>query len=805
MNLKQTTVALTMLALLADYATSQESYKKPPKAIQDILDAPATPVVSLNPTRDRLLLIHSERYPRIADLAAPMLGLAGVRINPQTNGPHLAPRGHDAIIRTIADGKEVRIVLPDQPRAGQFSWSPDGKLVAFLNTRENGIDLWIADARTGQSRKVPGVQINDAFGEAVQWMPGSESLLVRAVPADRPQPPVKPRVPVGPVIQESQSKNAPVRTFQDLLQSPHDETLFDYYGTSQLVLVDARALTAKKVGKPRILASFNPSPDGRHVLVTAIHRPYSYLLTAQSFPRTIEVWDISGQPIHTVADLPLADQVPIEGVRTGPRNVRWRATEPATLVWIEALDEGDPRKKVPHRDRLLMLKAPFTSSPTEVARLEHRFQGLSWLERDGLALVQEYDRDRRWSRTWLLNFNDQDKPPRLIWDRSIQDRYGDPGSPVTKRLPSGEAVVRQMGNSIFLNGAGASPSGNRPFLDRFDLTTLKPERLFQSDADCLESVVAILTDDASEFITRHESPTAPPNYFIRSLSKGRHTALTNFPDPAPQLRGIKKQLVTYRRPDGVQLSFTLYLPPGYQQGTRLPTVVWAYPREFNDPSTAGQVVGSPNRFTNIGGISHLFFLLQGYAVLDDATMPVVGDPETVNNTFIEQIVASAKAAIDKATEMGVTDPNRVGVGGHSYGAFMTANLLAHSDLFRAGIARSGAYNRTLTPFGFQSERRTLWEAPDIYFKLSPFLYAHKIKEPLLLIHGELDSNPGTFPIQSERLYHAIRGNGGHVRFVSLPYENHGYSARESVEHTLYEMIEWFDKHVKGAGQPGPDR
>jgi len=286
---------------------------------------------------------------------------------------------------------------------------------------------------------------------------------------------------------------------------------------------------------------------------------------------------------------------------------------------------------------------------------------------------------------------------------------------------------------------------------------------------------------------------------LRSTANSQNAQkITNFSDPASQLRGIKKQLVKYKRADGVDLSFTLYTPPNYKEGTRLPTLVWAYPLEFTDASVAGQVSGSTNRFTSIGGISHLFFLLNGYAVLDNATMPVVGDPETVNDTFIKQINDSAKAAIDKAVKMGVTDPERVGVGGHSYGAFMTANLLAHSDLFRAGIARSGAYNRTLTPFGFQGERRNFWEATELYTKISPFFYANKINEPILLIHGEADNNTGTFPIQSERLFAALQGTGGTARLVMLPHESHGYAGRESVEHTLYEMISWFDKYVKNA-------
>jgi dipeptidyl aminopeptidase/acylaminoacyl peptidase len=393
----------------------------------------------------------------------------------------------------------------------------------------------------------------------------------------------------------------------------------------------------------------------------------------------------------------------------------------------------------------------------------------------------------------------------LVSDLNVNDRYNDIGQPVSKLLPNGRNVIRQNGDEIFLTGTGASPQGDRPFFRRMNLKTLKTVEIWRSGNDEYEAFLGMVDDNGMNFLTRKESITEPPNVYLRQVCpQGQictalaYRQITEFKDPTPQLRGIKKQLVKYKRADGVDLSFTLYLPPNYKEGTRLPTVVWAYPLEFTDASTAGQVSGSTNRFTQIGGISHLFFLLQGYAVLDDTTMPVVGDPLTVNDTFIKQIVDSAKAAIDKGVEMGVVDPDRVGVGGHSYGAFMTANLLAHSDLFRAGIARSGAYNRTLTPFGFQSERRTFWEAPELYEKVSPFFYADKIKDPILLIHGEADNNQGTFPIQSERLFAAISGTGGTARLVMLPLEAHGYAAKESTEHTLYEMVNWFDKYVKNA-------
>jgi len=468
------------------------------------------------------------------------------------------------------------------------------------------------------------------------------------------------------------------------------------------------------------------------------------------------------------------------------------------LMWVEALDKGDLKNKVPNRDRLVALKAPFTGEPREVIKTEQRFGGLQFYEKGGRALVSDTERQTRRVRTFQIEIDDPGVKPKMIWSRNSQDRYKDPGSPMMKRLPTGGSVILQDGDNIFLTGNGASPKGDHPFLDRYNIVSGETKRLFQCDDDHYEEVDALLDDHGTTFLTRRESPTEPPNYYIRTVD-GKMTAMTKFPDPQPVFRQIKKQLVTYKRADGVPLSFELYLPPDYKPGTRLPTLVWAYPREFNDADTAGQVSGSSKRFTQVSGYSQLFHVLDGFAVLDNAAMPVVGDPDTVNDTYIKQIVDDAKAAIDKATEMGVTDPARVGVGGHSYGGFMTANLLAHCDLFKAGIAESGAHNRTLTPFGFQSERRTIWQAPDVYMKMSPFMYADKIKTPMLLIHGEADDNDGTFPIQSDRMYQAIRGNGGVARLVFLPNEAHGYRGKETIEHVLWEKITWLNKYVKNAG------
>ena len=795
----------TLLLCLAGLACADEAYRKPPKEVLDVLNAPASPRAAVSPAHTDVLLAEPMRYPPIADYGQPMLRLAGIRINPKNNGPHRPALYLSLALERVDDGAVIRIKLPPDAKITMPKWSPDGKQFAFTNAATNAIELWIGEAATGRAYKVDGVRVNSVLTPSFPGRPDSvyrwmdnRRLLVQTVPAGRGAPPAEAEIPKGPHIQESIGRTGPVRTYEDMLQNAHDEDLFDYYATAQLAIVDTGSGRVQSYGKPAVFEKVDAAPDGQHVLVARVHKPYSYLHPYSDFAKDVEVWNAAGGVAYKVASLPLEDRVPIDGVAIGPRDYEWRPTEPATLFWVEAMDGGNPKEKVPHRDRIVMLKAPFNSQPQEVYKTEQRFRGLEFGEKNGTTFVQDYERNKRWGRMFYLT-SDHPSEPKLLWSLNVQDRYHSPGTPALKMLPNGRLVIREAGDSILLTGLGASPQGDRPFLDKMNLDTGQTERLFHSSADAYETVVSILDDNGTKILTERESPNNPPNYFVRTL--GDHPsekALTHYADPAPVLHGIAKQLVTYKRQDGVPLSFTLYLPPGYKQGTRLPTVVWAYPLEYNDADTAGQITGSVQRFTTITGPSHLFFLLRGYAILDNAAMPVIGDPETVNNTYLEQIVMDAKAAIDKAVEMGVTDRDRVGVGGHSYGAFMTANLLSHSNLFRAGIARSGAYNRTLTPFGFQTERRTLWESPDVYLRMSPFLHADKIKVPILMIHGEADDNTGTFPIQSERMYQAIRGNGGTVRLVMLPAEAHGYAARESIEHTLYEMITWFDKYVKNA-------
>ncbi len=783
-------------------SATDTGYRLPPKEVVEIINAKPAPSVSFSPDKKWMLLVERDAMPTIKDMSRRMLRLAGLRIDPKYNNRFQTSYNRGFQLKKVdsgAEGKPVyEIQLGDNEGLGSIIWSHRSNAFVYTVVSETGTSLRVVDVTRPVIREKSLLPNISTVMGGISWCPDGNRLICTTVPDGRGKEPVQSDVPTGPNIQESAGNTSPTRTYQDLLANAHDEALFEYYATSQLTLIqlDGRSV---EIGKPAIYSSFSTSPDGKHLLRTTVKKPFSYLMTYRSFPQTIEVIDLAGNPVYTVANVPLAENIPIEGVRTGPRSVSWKTGEPSTLVWTEALDGGDPRKNVEYRDRIVQSKAPFGKPQTStLLQTKHRAFGLQFLNDKRRFFATEYDRNRRWVQTRL---HDGQGNSRVVVDRSIRDRYGDPGRMVTKQDYSGKSVILQEGDWVYLTGSGASPKGMLPFVDRLNLKTLETKRLWRCKEGTYESVVgvhSISSTGVPSVITSSETPTTPANYTIRDLENNSKKSLTQFKDPTPQIRGIKKKLVKYKRKDGVPLSATLYLPADYKEGTKLPLVVWAYPREFNDVKTAGQISASPYRLTRMSGITHLTLLTQGYAVMDGATMPVIGDPETMNDSFIQQIVDAAQAAIDHAVELGVADPNRVGVGGHSYGAFMTANLLAHCDLFKAGIARSGAYNRTLTPFGFQSERRTLWNAKSVYYGISPFLHANKINEPMLMIHGEKDNNSGTFPMQSRRMYQAIKGNGGTVRLVMLPNESHGYRARESVLHTQAEMIEWFNRYVKNA-------
>jgi dipeptidyl aminopeptidase/acylaminoacyl peptidase len=786
------------------------AYKTPANDIVSIIDAAPTPVASLAPGRRFAALVHYEQHPPVAMLARPFLSLAGIRIDPVIAGRQRTRRLTGLSVLSVADGQVRSVELPAGKSVSVPVWAPDGTRFAFTVDEADGIAVWVADARTASAHAVPGLRVRDVLGgdptapgSTISWTRDGSALIALAEPGP---PPSLPAEPIEPRLEESVGKHSQMATFQDLLRTEADGDTFELLATTVPLRVNPVTGAVTRLGPEGLYYHLSDSPDGRYLLVYRLKRPFSRRVPYPYFARTVEIWSADGDLVRVVADLPVSDEVPRQGVPVGPRMVSFEESEPASLVWAEALDGGDPRAKADHRDQVLRLAAPFEAEPQVAGLVQHRCIGWFDMATPGRLLMTEHDRDRRWLTTRLTDLS-AGEPGRVIFDHSADESYQDPGAPMMTVHADGTRTVLQDGSHIYLRGDGASPEGDRPFLDRLDLTDLSTERLFRSPADGYEQVLGFLADDRDSVLIWHETRTEPPNLAVARLSQAGTAPrqLTSWPDPHPQLTGMDKRMLSYDRGDGVQLTGMLHLPPGYDPDSDgpLPLLIWAYPLEYGDAATAGQVRGTTERFTRLNASEPVWFVLRGFAVLQNATMPVIGDPETMNDTYVEQISGAAAAHISALVKMGIADASRVAVGGHSYGGFMTANLLAHTDLFAAGIARSGAYNRSLTPFGFQTERRNFWEATEVYDRVSPFRYADQINAPLLLIHGARDANSGTFPIQSERLFQAIQGTGGTARLVVLPHESHRYLARESVLHMLAEQLDWLDRWLcdgnQGAG------
>ena len=799
----------TSTAAHDDSLQPANAWKSPPEDLMEVLHAPQLPWVWSAPSGEYLLLADPVLYPPLAELGATMHKLAGIRVNPATNGQHGRHGGTSPRLVRVEDGATTPLDLPADAEVLGVDWTADGQRFALTVGGADHIGLWVGSVG-GEVNRIGALALNPLLGTVVSWLPDQERLLVQRIPRRGPAP-EPPAIPAGPEILEGAGASArSTYEARNLLETAYDDALFDYYTTSELAIVDPATGEVETVGAPAPYTSAEFSPDGEFLLVERLVGPWSHEVAWWRFAHEIEVWNVEGEPVATIATLPVANEVPVHGVPLGPRSISWRPTAPHALYWVEALDGGNPVAEVPHRDRFMHLEAPFTAEPQEVFRAEHRIQPWrnAWGAEGGMLMLTERERMRRRVYVWLLDVDEGTS--RLWFDRDEDDRYGDPGNPVFRPLANGQWVLHQQGDAVYFRGSGATDQGDRPFLDLRHLVSGETERLFRSDPDRYEYFVGFAGDEDG-FVLSSESAVDVPNYYLATfgeaiaVAEGEATRtltrepITRFEDPAPRLREIEKRLVRYEREDGVPLSFELLLPPGYEEGTPLPTVLYAYPLEYSGMTTAGQVSGSAQRFMRIYGPSHLYFLLRGYAVLDRTAMPMLGDPETTYNTFVPQLVADAEAAVAKAVEMGVADPERIGIIGHSHGGLMVANLLAHTDLFTAGIARSGSYNKTNQPFGFQSERRSLFEARDVYIQLSPTFFADQVNEPVLIIHGADDSNPGTLTPQSEVFFEAVRGSGGTARLVLLPFEDHGYRARESVEHVLWEQLRWFDEYVKGDG------
>ncbi|GGH68063.1 dipeptidyl aminopeptidase/acylaminoacyl peptidase [Filimonas zeae] len=795
--------ALTLCAGIQANAQDAIGYQTPPKAIADLLLARPTPNASIDGKAEWMLLSDRNSYPSVEELARPELRIAGLRLNPNNFSPSRQNFINNFTLQQLSTGKTFAVTgLPANMLATDISWSPDEKKIAFTNNTANRVDVYVIDVATRKATRINKQPLNVVLGNAFTWL-DNNTLLYKTITTPAGTAPARPLMPKGPTIQQNLGKAAPSRTYQDLIKSPYDEQLFGFYATAQLVKNTNGVET--KIGKPAAYQSFNLSPDKKYLLVRQLVKPYSYLVPANGFPAEVSIQNLNGQVIKVLAQLPSSETSPsgFDNVQNKPRSYDWRDDQPATITWCEPLDSGLIKNKVAFHDAVFSLSAPFTGTPQQLVKTQNRFRGITW-GNDTLALIYEGLQGKQSAA--ISSLNPTTGVTTKLIERNTTDAYNNPGTPVTTKNSYGRSVLQTVdkGTKLLMNNeTGSSPKGDLPFLAKFDLQTRQNEIIWRCNEGSFEYVSDVLDANKLVLLTRRETQTDAPNYFIKNLIlRVADRQITRFTNPYPQLEGISRQKISYQRADGVTLTGDLYLPKGYNatKDGPLPAFIWAYPREYNSAADAAQVRGSQYKFTTISWGSPIYWVTQGYAILDNAEMPIVGKDDNTkpNDSFIEQLQMNADAAIKKLSDLGVGDKNRVAVGGHSYGAFMTANLLAHTNLFKAGIARSGAYNRTLTPFGFQNEERTYWQASKLYYDMSPFSFADKIKTPLLMIHGDSDDNPGTFPIQSERLFNAVKGHGGTVRFVSLPFEAHGYRGKENLLHMLWEENEWLEKYVKQA-------
>jgi dipeptidyl aminopeptidase/acylaminoacyl peptidase len=784
-------------------AQDLSGYQQPPTIMRDLLLAPPTPSANLDKSGRWLMLTERSSYPSLAELAEPELRIAGLRINPANFSPSRSGSVEKITLRDLTTNQDHQIQgLPAPLHAVSIQWSPDELRFAFIQLEEKRADLWVVDMASLSARKVNNAALNNLPAAGFSWA-GNDQLVYRTVPANAGAMPAKPAAPNGPIIQENLGRQGASRTYQDLIRSAYDESMFEYLATSQLMVNDLKS--ERPIGKPAIHAGMSVSPDHQQLLVTIIRKPFSYLIPYYGFPKRVEVLPISGGPARLITELPSEEGAPIgfDDVPDGPRSHQWRDDEPATIIWVRALDKGLGRSKAAERDAVMALDLKGSGLPKELFRTRMRFSDVIWGNLENAIVMEGMFATRK---TRMSLFNPSTGRLDSLYERSSNDAYSDIGRPVTaKNIQGRSLLVIRNGREMLLRSQGSSPAGDLPMLLAYDLKGGGRKILWRCQEPYYEQIVEVIDPVKPVILTSRESTNEVPNYFLHDLGgkKPKTTALTSFANPYPQLEGISKKKISYKRSDGVDLTGNLYLPKGYDAAKEgpLPVLIWAYPREYKSAADAAQVRGSKYAFTRLSWGSPIFWATQGYAVLDNAEMPIVGEGDKEpNDQFIPQLYLNAHAAIKELAVMGVGDSTRVGVGGHSYGAFMTANLLAHTKLFKAGIARSGAYNRTLTPFGFQAEERTYWQAPQVYFNMSPFSFADKVKTPILLIHGELDNNSGTFPIQSERFYNALKGHGATVRYVQLPFESHGYAARENLLHMLWEQHQWLEKYVKNAGK-----
>ncbi|MCL1827454.1 MAG: prolyl oligopeptidase family serine peptidase [Candidatus Cloacimonetes bacterium] len=791
-------ILLVYVPIANAFATDNSpTWQQPSHTLTDILNRPNAPNISIMSKQNKLLSRRVEHFTPLEWLALEVARYGEIEIYAESRSKPRASYFSEISIADISDFDTSisyqRLNLPPNSAFGGEMYSHNQEAFLMFEYRSDKMVLWHVDTATLETKILMEGGLTQTMGNEAIWLPDNESVLINLIPDDIEKPEKASPVPTAPVVQETTGNTSNIRTFPNLLRNQEEEKLFEYYASSQLAILNTKTGQVQKISKSGVIQSRSLSPDGRFVLIREIVPPYSYSLPYFYFPAKSYVYEIATAKVFELANHPTRD-LKVGWVPTGKRSIQWHPFEQSTLVYATALDGGNPDKKVTYRDELRALSFPFRGEGKSFCKTENRFTGIYFIDKDSYIYY-----DRVWENedeyTYIVNKKGK---KHLLHKEGRGQVYDLLGSAVSYPMPNGQDALLVIDESIYFIGDGLTETGRKPFIDKLSLDAFEKERLIElDDPDFYINIQNFYGKDTSKAVISKQNKYTPPNTSIIDIAtKNTLLQLTENKDMVPEITNLQRRVIRYEREDGVQLSGVLYLPQNYDGTKRLPLLMSAYPREFADSSIASQSRHTENRYVRPFGSQNIYMCLDDIAVLENASFPVIGTLEDVNKTYLEQTISNAKAAIDYLDSQGIIDPDKVVIQGYSYGAFMVLNLLAHCDLFAGGIAQNGAYNRTLTPFGFQSERRTLWEAREDYLRLSPFLFVNQIEKPLLLIHSMADQNTGTFPLQSRRLFEAMLGNGKVCRFVQLPLEGHHYRAKESHLQVLSEFEAFFTKYIK---------
>jgi dipeptidyl aminopeptidase/acylaminoacyl peptidase len=852
-------VALPMvLSLLPERASGQrmvlkdEKYVLPPKEIADAVTAPRhlnVTLTNLGPDGAHFLVAHSAGLPGLKEYAKPYVNLGEQEFDVTANRARQLSTRKDTgfVLWNWKTGRKTEIAAPPGRWVSSPSWSPDGTRIAYLVHSDTETSVYVAEIKDGKSRKLVAAPVLATLVTTLEWSPDSQSILTVLVPQARKPMPARDAESAEPEVRVTNTGPSPNRTFRFLMHTPHDMAMFEWLTTGQMALLDCRTGAARNVGEPAMVRSLDLSVDGAYIRATSILKPFSYTVPVTSFGTLEAIYDLSGKKLAEVHRQPLREstvtrgagppaQTRFRGGRGGAgggfgagagggrgdndrRSVTWRPDGRGLgFLQMEPRQRqqqddaaGDRTPEPGRKDRVLQWLPPFDAGSLKVVfESETRIGNLLYSE-DGETLFVSETKDGE-EHLFAVRASDP-KTRHTIYKHKTVDSATDPGTLMTRRSSHRGTVVRLAPDqqSVFLSGTRYSKNpaaqSPRPFVARVNFVTGERKDIFQSEENAFESVHGAGDDDIRVLFTTRETAATIPDSYARDLTTGELRKLTSNVDYSPEVTHAVRKRFQVERVDGIKFWVEVTLPQDYAPGTRLPAMFWFYPREYTDQKAYDQSAARYNRnaFPRVGTRSMSILTRRGYAVVEP-DCPIIGPQGQMNNNYVPDLRNNLWAVIDALDKMGIIDRDRLGIGGHSYGAFSTANAMIHTPFFKAGIAGDGNYNRTLTPITFQSERRLLWEARETYLEMSPLLYANQMNGALLMYHGQDDSNNGTDPINSDRLFHALNALGKTAALYSYPYEDHGPAMKETLLDLWARWDSWLERYVKNPqkeAQPKP--